>query len=330
MNKLKVLIMLCCLLFTFNSVACDICGSYMGITPYDNKNSISFLHRYRVFNGYRSYQTHSQFFPKAAYRTLHGGDEASDSLQNINRNHSSRDFESYKIFELRLKYFILKRLELNIFIPILNNKSKSDNDYISNTGFGDISLNSGFHLVIPKADVRIRHKLIIGAGIKLPTGNFYAHDSNSNRLPFEMQAGTGSTDGFAYINYVCMTKKMGVNLNFNYKANGKNIFQEKLCNSHNEFVSVFYKLQYKNGLFYPSVQANYEFTNGLSVKRTLQNNTEVNSLLLGPGIDFYYKKFSVNTSWQFTVAEKINDGNLKSAGRISVGINYSFSRKDKS
>ena len=329
MNKSKALMLLCCLVFSFNIEACDICGSYMGITPYDNKNSISFLHRYRVFNGYRNHQTHSQFFPKAAYRTMHGGDESSDSSQTINQNYSSNDFESYKIFELRLKYFLLKRLELNVFLPLLCNKSKEDNIYINHTGFGDISLNTGFHLITPKANKSIRHKIIIGAGIKLPTGNFYAHDSNSDRLPFEMQTGTGSTDGFAYINYVYMTKKLGINVNVNYKANGKNIYQEKLSNSHNDFISVFYKFTYKNVLFYPSVQANYEFTKGLNVKKVIKKNTDVNSLLLGPGIDFYYKSFSINASWQFTVAEKAHEGNLKSVGRISVGINYSFGKREK-
>lgn len=328
MKKIKAYIMLCCLMFSLSSFACDICGSYMGITPYDNKSSISFLHRYRVFNGYRDYQQQSRFFPKSAYRTMHGGD-SSDSSQIINRNYSSSDFESFKIFELRFKYFVFKRLELNVFLPLLDNKSKTNNVYVHHTGFGDISLNAGFHAITPKADKTIRHKLIIGAGIKLPTGNFYAHDSNSDRLPFEMQPGTGSIDGFGYINYVCMTKKLGASANIIYKVNGKNIYNEKLSNSHNDFVSIFYRLNVKNVALYPSIQANYEFTEGLKIKNILQKNTEVNSLLLGPGFDIYYKSFSLNTSWQFTVAEKVRDGNLKSAGRINVGINYSFSKKEK-
>ncbi|MES2761940.1 MAG: hypothetical protein V4677_07035 [Bacteroidota bacterium] len=329
MKKTKTLIVVYCLLITFKSLACDICGSYMGITPYDNKSSISFLHRYRVFNGYRNYQQHSHFFPKSAYRTMHGGDHA-DSTQTTNEMYSNKDFESYKIFELRFKYFAWKRLELNVFLPLVNNKSKTNGVYTHYTGFGDISFNAGFHAITPKADKKIRHKLIIGAGIKLPTGNFYAHDHNSDRLPFEMQPGTGSIDGFGYINYLCMSKKLGASISLNYKANGANQFQEKLSDSHNDFVSVFYRIEYKDLMFYPSVQANYEFTEGLKIKNVLQHNTQVNSLLLGPGLDIYYKSFSLNTSWQFTVTEDVRDGSLKSAGRISVGLNYSFSKREKS
>ncbi len=298
----------------------------MGITPYDNKSSISFLHRYRIFNGYRNYQSQSHFFPKSAYRVAHA-DEPSDS--SITKNYSSKDFESYKIFELRFKYFVLKRLELNVFVPLLNNKSKTDEEYTSHTGLGDISFNVGFHIMTPKADKKVRHKLIFGSGIKLPTGNYYAHDMYSDRLPFEMQAGTGSIDGFVYLNYVVMTKRIGASVSLNYKANGQNKFHEKLCNSHNDFASVFYKVPIKNVVLYPSVQANYEYTNGLSIKNELQKNTDVNSLLIGPGIDVYYKSFSINLAWQYTAYEEVKNGNLKSAGRLSCALNYSFGKREK-
>ena len=325
MIKIKTYFIFCFTLFYLNAIACDICGNYMGITPYDNKSSISFLHRYRVFNGYRDYQTQSHFFPASAYRVTHA-DEPIDST--VTKNYSSKDFESYKIFELRFKYFVLKKLELNVFVPLLSNKSKSDNQYLSHTGLGDISFNGGYHVVTPK-DKALRHKLIVGAGIKLPTGNYYAHDSHSERLPFEMQPGTGSIDGFVYMNYVLMTKKIGASVSINYKANGQNNYKEKLSNSHNDFVSLFYRLPISNVIFYPSIQANYEYTDGLKVKNELQKNTDVNSLLLGPGLDIYYKSFSVNLAWQFTTYENVNESSLKSAGRLSFGLNYSFGNKDK-
>lgn len=325
MKGLKIFFILLSITVTSNLFACDICGNYMGITPYDNKSSISFLHRYRVFNGYRNYQSQSQFFPKSAYRIAHV-DEPLDS--GVVRKYSSKDFESYKIFELRFKYFVLKQLELNVFVPLLNNKSKTDDEYVSHTGIGDVSFNAGYHIITPK-DKKIRHKLILGLGIKLPTGNYYAHNKHSDRLPFEMQSGTGSVDGFAYLNYVVMTKKLGASVSLNYKANGQNKFHEKLSNSHNDFASVFYKVTIKNVILYPSIQANYENTKGLKIKNEIQKNTDMNSLLLGPGLDMYYKSFSINLGWQFTTYEQVTEGNLKSAGRLSCALNYSFGKKEK-
>lgn len=302
--------------------ACDICGHYMGVTPYQNKHSISFLHRYRVFNGYRDYQTQSRFFPAAAYRTMHGG--SNDTIAEEHQTHSSKDFESYKIAELRIKYFVMKRLELNAFIPFISNRAMSNKVLRKHTGLGDISLNAGFHLILPDDTSNIKHKLILGAGLKMPTGNYYAHDQFSDRLPFEMQPGSGSFDGFVYLNYVLVSNKFGASLSLNFKYNGQNQFRERLDNSTTNFLSVFYKLHYQQVMFFPSVQFNYEYTKGLYIKNQLQKNTNVNALMLGPGLDLYYRSFSINLAWQFTAFEETAKGELKSAGRLSAGINYNF------
>jgi hypothetical protein len=217
-------------------------------------------------------------------------------------------------------------LELNVFVPLISNRSKTNSTYMSHTGLGDVSVNAGYHLVLPKDTHNIKHKLIVGLGLKTPTGNFYAHDQFSNRLPFEMQPGTGSIDAFVYMNYVIVTEKLGASVNLSYKVNGSNRYKERIANSTTDFASVFYKLKYKQVLFYPSVQCNYEYTEGLYIKNKFQKYTNVNSLLVGPGLDVYYKSFSINASWQLTAYEDIAPGELKSAGRLSAGINYSFGK----
>lgn len=325
MIKFKKTALAALLLLAFQTSACDICGSYMGQTPYQNKHSISFLHRYRVFNGYRDYQTQSLFFPPSAYKTTHGGLNH-DSLLSVPKTYSSKDYESYKIFELRFKYFIHKRMELNLFLPFINNKSKTDNVYISHSGISDISINSGFHLILPKEEKNIKHKLLLGIGVKLATGNCNAM-RNGVRLPFEMQAGSGSYDGFVYINYMLVLNQFGINTNLYYKINNNNRFNERLGNSHNDFASLFYKLSFKSFKCYPSIQANYEYTKGLYIDHAFQKYTGTNSLLIGPGIDIYFKAISINFCWQYTVADHIEPGELKSTGRINFGINYSFNRK---
>lgn len=325
--KQPTLILLLLFIFLSDAAkACDICGSFMGLTPYTNRNSISLLHRYRIFNGYRSYQEQSSFFPPSAYRTMH---LQHDSVPEALKAHSSKDFESYKIFELRFKYFVHRRIELNVFAPLLDNKAKTNDVYEHHTGFGDVSLNAGYHLIVPGEEKETKHKLVVGAGIKLPTGNYYAHSSTSQRLPFEMQPGTGSTDGFVYLNYIFMYEKIGFNLSGNFKFNGKNRYQERVGNSTTDFVSIFYKTKLGNVFLYPSVQANYEYTKGIYVKKVVQPSTMMNVLMIGPGLDVYYRSFSLNAAWQFTIYEKVLSGDLQSAGRLSLGLNYNFGGKGK-
>lgn len=317
-NKLGILFLV---MMSLSSLSCDICGSYMGITPYTSKNSISFLHRYRIFNGYKNYQNQSQFFPTAAYKANHI--LPTDSAK-VRKNYSSKDFESYKIFELRLKYFVFKRFEVNAFLPLLNNKSKVNDAFVSNTGMGDVSFLFGYHLITPKTDKKTKHKLVVGLGAKLPTGNHFAHDAFSNRLPYEMQTGTGSYDLLLNLNYVGMINKVGVNVSCSFKKNGKNNYKEQLGSSTTNFASIFYKISAKKILLYPSVQCNYEYSKGLYIDKIVEKGTGVNSFLLGPGLDLYYKNVSVNMAWQFTTYESISNAELKSAGRLSFGLTYNF------
>ena len=326
MKRIKTLGTFCLLVISLSSFSCDICGSYMGITPYNSKNTISFLHRYRIFNGYKDYQSHSQFFPVGAYKINHALPVDSSYATKA---YSSKDFESYKIFELRLKYFVFKRFEINTFLPLLNNTSKSNDVYSSNTGIGDVSILLGYHLITPKNEAKTKHKLVAGFGIKLPTGNHFAHDSHSNRLPFEMQAGTGSYDVLLNLNYLIMTKKWGVNISGSFKNNGTNNYKEHLAASTTNFASVFYKIPLNKIVLYPSVQLNYEYSKGLFIANKIEKGTGVNSFLLGPGLDLYYQNFSINMAWQFTTYEDKMSNELKSAGRLSFGLSYSFDNYKK-
>jgi hypothetical protein len=75
-----------------------------------------------------AYDQKGTFFPAGAYKVMHG---SHDSIlpTGFTRVYSSKDFESYKVYELRAKYFIHHRIELNAIIPINSNKSKEDSMY---------------------------------------------------------------------------------------------------------------------------------------------------------------------------------------------------------
>lgn len=305
-------------------MACDACGCFMGITPYDNQSSISVMHRYRVFNGYRNYQTHSLFFPSGAYKTAHGGHTV-DTV--VVKNYSSKDYESYKIFELRAKYYIHKRIELNVFAGIVNNKSKEDTIRNSTTGINDPSIFLGYHLLQPKLDAKLKQRLVLGAGVKIPSGNYYVKDENKKRLPFLMQPGTGSTDVFTYANYVIGYKKIGLSTTVNYKMNGSNFYHERVGNSFTNFSSVFYKFSTKNWSFIPSLVMYHEQTKGLYVFDQLAKGTAMNEWMCGLGFDVFYKNVGLNFGMQKTVHQQQDEANLKSVGRIYASLTYNFNQR---
>ncbi|HEY1039468.1 MAG TPA: hypothetical protein VGF30_08700 [Bacteroidia bacterium] len=313
------------MLISMRSAACDICGCFMGITPYDNQSTVGFLHRYRVFNGYRSYEQKSKLFPTGAYKVMHTGHDS--IVPTVARVYSSKDYESYKVYELRAKYFIHHRIELNAIIPFNNNKSKEDSIVYEHTGLGDPTFFAGYHL-IKKVDYEtFLHRLIVGGGIKIPSGNYYAKNDKNVRLPFLMQPGTGSLDYFFYSNYVFGYRKFGFSLNSMYKVNGSNYYHERIGNSISNYLNIFIKVKAGDFIFIPSAQLYYEYTKGLYVNHSLQKGTQMNCLLAGPGLDVFYKNVSLSASVQFRAYEETATNNLSSSGRIVVGLTYNFNQK---
>lgn len=307
-------------------LSCDLCGSYMGITPYDNQSQLMLLHRYRVFNGYRNYQQSSRFLIPGAYKTMHDPSIiAGDSATGI-KNHSSKDYETYKLIELRGKYFLHSRWEVNFILPVQQIKTKYDEDKNVNSGIADPSLFSGYHIIKRLAGYETKQRMILGAGIKLPVGVSDKKNTEEQRMQLLNQNGTGSFDHFYYVNYMISKKWWGINTNCVFKFNGINKYHEQYANSYNQVLSLFAKFEVKELTVYPSVVMNYEYCKGLYINKNLEKGTNINVLLAGPSIDLNYKNFVLNASCQFNAYERVSSQSLSNAGRFVIGLTYNFTQ----
>ena len=304
--------------------ACDFCGAFMGITPFDNQNSFAFTHRYRVFNGYQSLDQHSRFFPAGAYRlpapasALHGT-AASDSLL------SKSDFESYKIFEFRARYFISPRVELNALVPFISNKEKAMGEETNASGTGDISFFIGWHALQKLEDVKVKQRLIVGAGIKVPTGKSNLTYDDGDRIPVMLQPGTGSTDGFLYATYTAAKGPWRWGATLLGKYNGANKYEERVYPSTANTAFAAYQFRSCDWTILPQLQVYEEYTRGLEKGIAAVEGTGMNMILTGPGVDIYWKKIGINLGAQLPVYQKTEEMNMKTSGRLIAGISYNFS-----
>lgn len=318
--------------------ACDFCGCFMGITPYDNHSNLSLIYRYKSFNGYGNTMQHPQLFPSSrmtsagtantsnSFDGLKHGVAAGDSTEN---EQQASDYENYNSIELHGKFFIHRRIELNAIIPFVMNNAMHGEESSSVQHIGDISLFVGFHLINKTMDETIQQRLILGTGIKLATGNYESKSADGDRIDFLMQSGTGSTDFLFYLNYIVGYKKWGINFNSTYKINGENFYTERIGNSTTNYLSLFYKFrQEKNLKVFPSVQAYYEYSDGLRIANEHQEATTMSLATVGVGVDLFYKQFALNASFQLPVYEKKFDSNMVTAGKLMVGITFNFNQKN--
>ncbi len=335
------------LLFIYNNLlACDFCGCYMGITPYDNQSSITLMYRYKSYNGYINSGQQNNLFPqnyRSSIHTIPNFDSKDIDIKNFNYRHGSnptatkktevpqktqKDYEIYSSAELRAKFYIQKRIEINAIVPFVMNSNRVDDKMEHVKGVGDITFFAGYHLISKIEEARFQHRLIIGAGVKLPTGNYYAKNDGNERIDFLLQSGTGSIDYMTYFNYIFAYKKLGFSMNTTYKINGANYYHEQIDNSITNYLNVFYKFRQDKTLkLFPSIQGYYEYTNGVYIDNVYEAGTRTKVLTGGVGVDFFYKNFSLNTSYQLPIYENKIGNNLATAGKLMAGVTYNFNQK---
>jgi len=303
--------------------ACDLCGCFIGVLPYDNQSSFSINHRYRIFSGYPG-MSGGMVFPSGAYRlskppsVLHGVNQVATS-QN--------DFESYKLIELRGKWFVSPRVELNFILPFAENRSSTNGVKQRIDGLGDATILAGYHLIRKVGDGNFRHRLVVGLGIKLPSGKCNAKTSDGDRISLMMQTGTGSTDGIFYLAYT------GGGYNFRWgatgstKFSGSNKYKEQLTPATSSTAFVGYVLTVKSWKLLPEISAYQEYMRGMYVGNEFEQGTTMNGVLLGPSIDAFWKNLGINLSYQLPVYEQKENYNLESKARISLGLTWSFNQK---
>ena len=342
---MKTIITLLSVIITNSLFACDFCGCFMGITPYDNHSSISAMYRYKMFNGYQNMNQRHNVFQKSAFsnstsqntlansnsnfNTLKHGSNGSANTEPSQPEYLQSDYELYTTAELRGKFFIHKRIELNAIVPFVMNSSRWGNQKETINGISDLTFFAGFHLINRTMTEKFQHRLILGGGVKLPVGHYYMKNEAGYRINFLLQPGTGSIDYMGYLNYVFGYKKLGINYMSSYKINGHNYYHERIANSTTNYLNVFYKFRQDKDLkIFPSIQGYYEYTKGLYIKNIYQQATEMNVATGGVGLDVFYKQIAINTSFHFPVYEKKFDGNMATAGKFMIGLTYSFNQKN--
>ena len=324
--KSKNILVLAVLLLAAPAVrACDICGCFMGITPYDNQSGISLMHRYRIFNGYRALGQSPQFFPSGARpffpSTLNGDGGYAHSHRG-----DPTDFEAFRVIELRGKYFLSRRVELNAFVPYVMNTSQINGKQLNSSGVGDVTVFAGYHLIRAIETAGVQSRLIVGGGVKLPTGEYNRQNAAGQRYALLNQVGTGTTDGFIYANYIGGFHSFGLSVNSSYRRSTENTFRNSLAPSTATYASLFYRIPMgTNWQVYPSAQFFYEKTDGEMLEGHLTGEHAMNNALLGPGLDVYYKNVSLNTSFQLPIYTAETD-HPASAGRFVVSVGYSFNQ----
>lgn len=295
-NKLLVILMLTAL----PGMACDICGcgngsSFFGILPQSHRSFVGL--RY----GYKSYSSH---------------------LTSVNL----RSEETFQKAELWGRFYPVRKLQVLAFVPYFVNRQTlvKTGEQLTLQGLGDASVLANYNVLNTLMDStthKIDHSLLLGGGIKLPTGHYrYDPLSDAEVANANFQLGTGSVDVMLNAVYTVRYRQWSINADATYKLNGTNSNNYKFGNRTMVNTSVLYFGQIGGVTLVPNAGMAYESARRDRDQGVTSSRTGGYATFATAGIEGYTKGVSMGVNYQKPVMQNLSNGELRANNRLNVHL----------
>lgn len=303
--KKIIFVFLCLSLLTVDSKACSICGcasgaNYNGILPQYRKNIIALRHRYRGFD---------------------------QSIKQINGGYLNSTY-TYSSYELWGRIYLKDRLQFFFSLPYSVNTLTDIDGKSTLTGINDMSFQLNYNLINTTFDTSrvhtVQHNLLIGAGVKLPTGKYQQRNANDLMYSPNFQAGSGAFSYLGTVIYTLRYRKVGLNADVNYIYNTENELKYAFGNQLTSSLTGFAWLKKGAFNFLPNTGVFYEY-----LDRDIDNGY-YNSLSGGyalnyhAGLDVYFKNMFLGLTLQTPMVQEIGSDQIKYQAKYMVNLGFLF------
>lgn len=306
MNRKIILVALLAMMSIPKSWACDVCGCslsglYFGYVSMQNRHFIGLKYSSASF---KAFIDNDDYYYEDEY---------------------SHDI--YQRFDLTGRFRFSRKFEVRYVLPFISNHMEGSHQNVRSSGIGDPMV-VGYYSVFNTSENMegIIHSLSLGAGLKLPVGEFKKTDEGEiiNR---NFQLGSGSLDYILSTNYMVRFGKYGANLESSYKLNSVNSLDYRFGNQANLAVNVYRYLETSTVSVLPFAGAFYENGNYHYNQGIREANTGGKSLLATLGAQVFFKGITLNAQYQIPVQQRFytdDFASIKGGNRLSVGVYYSL------
>jgi hypothetical protein len=279
-----------------NTCGCGVSNYHYGILPQYQRNFVGLRYRYRSFDS-----------------RLDGSHRAPYS------------YETFQSTELWGRFYPSERVQLFAFIPYNFNARKEGEVTTVLRGPGDavISVNYNILNTYDSSTSNWKHNILVGGGIKLPTGKFDAmHDGATINQNFQL--GTGSVDFLLNLIYTLRYKGAGLNAEFTYNYNTTNRDEYRFGNTTRAGLMAFFVPITGAVTIMPNVGASVE---------TFKDNSQFDqpfpdsggwALLYNVGVEVYVKRFAFGVLYNHPGRQRLFNGQVTANDRISAHLTFMF------
>lgn len=233
--------------------------------------------------------------------------------------------ESFQSVELWARFYPTKRLQVFAFVPYKINERTEGMDALRLKGIGDASVSVNYSLIntYDSASSLLKHNLMVGGGVKLPTGNFQAiHDGLTVNQNFQL--GTGSVDFLVNMIYTLRYSSLGLNTEAAFTQTTTNPDEYRFGNSATGAVSLFNVFTASSFTIMPYVGISGEFFMDNRQYNIPFEDTGGWAMLYLTGLEVYYKNIALGALAQFPGKQELFNGHVTANNRYSAHVTVMF------
>ena len=300
----KIFILIACTFFFVESYACPFCGCgvgnfYMGLLPNFKNKFIGVRYQYMRY--------HTQI--------------SGDATQFGN--------DYYKTVELWGGFNIGSKWQMLAFVPYQINTQKTDDGDKRINGLSDISLLANYRLLNKtkmNGSKSTQQQLLIGGGIKLPTGKYKidTHNPDTELGDVNAQLGTGSVDFLLNTTYDVRFNKFGINTTINYKINTTNNEDYHFGNRFNASSLAYYQVSLKKAVLAPNAGFIYQHSEANHFKNEKVDQTGGYLAMAVAGAELSFKNMAIGANVQLPFSQNFASGQTESKTRGMLHVSFSF------
>lgn len=301
--KLKYKFSVALLLAANVAMACDICGcansgAYFGLLPQSNKSLIG-----------------------VRYQRLHFITHPDSKVL--------RTEEHFNVSEVYARFFPIKRVQIMAFVPYRIDQQVTSADTKKQHGIGDVTILANYNLLNTLMDKEnsgaFTHTLMIGGGIKAPTGKFKFDENNTLEVAnANFQLGTGSTDFIVNAFYTVNLNQWGLATNVSRKFNTTNSQEYKFGNQLYGTVDLYRSFTIGEISITPSLGVYAENAGHGRKDGKILEETGGKLLNGAAGLTFFSNRWTLGVNAQKPLAQKSSSGHVVTKERVLVQLGFLF------
>ncbi len=300
---MKKILTLVILLSAIQSKACDICGcanggAYFGLMPQSHKALVG------VRYSHLSFETHPDS------KVLKTG-------------------ETFNVTEIYGRFFPAKRVQVMGFIPYRFDRQTTSANTKEQKGLGDITVLANYNLfntLMESEDLSsFNHTLLVGGGVKLPTGRFRYDENDVLQVANpNFQPGTGSTDFIVNAFYTVNLNSWGLMTNVSRKINTVNSRGYRFGDQTYGTVDLFRVFKAGQFSLTPSAGVYAEHSAHGRLNNVTQDVTGGSLLNASAGITLFAERWTFGLNGQTPLVQKSASGHVFAQNRVMVQAGWLF------